>query len=177
MPCAVLVVEDEATLARNIKTYLQRNGYDAETAGSAEEGLAALDSFKPDAVLLDLRLPGMDGLAALARLRASDPSLVVIMITGHGSVEIAVEAMKAGAYDFLTKPVSLSKLKLLLEKALGEARREETLHYHQRRQAATRRAGEPARRVRADARAQEPHRAGDRCGNAPRPTRMRRRSW
>jgi len=136
MPCAVLVVEDEATLARNIKTYLQRNGYDAETAGSAEEGIAAFDRFKPDAVVLDLRLPGMDGLAALARLRASDPSLVVIMLTGHGSVETAVEAMKAGAYDFLTKPVSLSKLTLLLEKALGEARREETLHYHERRQAA-----------------------------------------
>jgi DNA-binding NtrC family response regulator len=135
LPCAVLVVEDEATLARNIKTYLQRNGYDAETAGSAEEGLAAFDRFKPDAVVLDLRLPGMDGLAALARLRASDPSLVVIMLTGHGSVETAVEAMKAGAYDFLTKPVSLSKLTLLLEKALGEARREETLHYHERRQA------------------------------------------
>ena len=136
LPCAVLVVEDEATLARNIKTYLQRNGYDAETAGSAEEGLAAFDRFKPDAVVLDLRLPGMDGLAALARLRASDPSLIVIMLTGHGSVETAVEAMKAGAYDFLTKPVSLSKLTLLLEKALGEARREETLHYHERRQAA-----------------------------------------
>ena len=136
MPCAVLVVEDEATLARNIKTYLQRNGYDAETAGSAEEGLAAFDRFKPDAVVLDLRLPGMDGLAALTRLRASDPSLIVIMLTGHGSVETAVEAMKAGAYDFLTKPVSLSKLTLLLEKAQGEARREETLHYHERRNAA-----------------------------------------
>jgi DNA-binding NtrC family response regulator len=136
LPCAVLVVEDEATLARNIKTYLQRNGYDAETAGSAEEGLAAFDRFKPDAVVLDLRLPGMDGLAALARLRASDPNLIIIMLTGHGSVETAVEAMKAGAYDFLTKPVSLGKLTLLLEKALGEARREETLHYHERCHAA-----------------------------------------
>jgi DNA-binding NtrC family response regulator len=136
LPSAVLVVEDEATLARNIKTYLQRNGYDAETAGSAEEGLAAFDRFKPDAVVLDLRLPGMDGLAALTRLRASDPSLIVIMLTGHGSVETAVEAMKAGAYDFLTKPVSLSKLTLLLEKAQGEARREETLNYHERRNAA-----------------------------------------
>jgi DNA-binding NtrC family response regulator len=108
LPCAVLVIEDEATLARNVKTYLQRNGYDAETAGSAEEGLAAFDRFKPEAVVLDLRLPGMDGLAALARLRALDPNLIVVMLTGHGSVETAVEAMKAGAYDFLTKPVSLS---------------------------------------------------------------------
>ena len=136
MPCAVLVIEDEATLARNVKTYLQRNGYDAETAGSAEEGLAAFDRFKPEAVVLDLRLPGMDGLAALARLRALDPNLIVVMLTGHGSVETAVEAMKAGAYDFLTKPVSLSKLGLLLEKALGEVRRDETLQYHERRNAA-----------------------------------------
>ncbi len=136
MAYAVLMVEDEATLARNVKTYLQRNGYEAETAPSAEEGLRLLDSFKPDAVLLDLRLPGIDGLAALARFRAADPKLTVIMLTGHGTVDTAVEAMKAGAYDFLTKPVSLSKLTLLLEKALGEERREQVLSYHQRRAAA-----------------------------------------
>ncbi len=136
MAYAVLMVEDEATLARNVKTYLQRNGYEAETAPSAEEGLRLLDSFKPDAVLLDLRLPGIDGLAALARFRAADPKLTVIMLTGHGTVDTAVEAMKAGAYDFLTKPVSLSKLTLLLEKALGEERREQALSYHQRRAAA-----------------------------------------
>jgi two-component system response regulator AtoC len=87
-------------------------------------------------VLLDLCLPGMDGLAALARFRAADPKLTVIMITGHGSVETAVEAMKAGAYDFLTKPVALSKLTLLLEKALGDERREQALSYLQRRAAA-----------------------------------------
>ena len=135
MPSAILIVEDEATLARNIKVYLQRNAYEAETADSAEEGLARLDSFKPDAVLLDLRLPGMDGLTALARFRATDPKLSVIMITGHGTVETAVEAMKAGAYDFLTKPISLSKLKLLLEKTLGEQRRDHALSYHQRQAA------------------------------------------
>ena len=135
MPYAVLIVEDEKTLARNITTYLQRNGFEAEAADSAEDGLARLDSFKPDAVLLDLRLPGMDGLAALARFRAADPNVSIIMITGHGSVEMAVEAMKAGAYDFLTKPVSLSKLRMLLEKALGEERKEHALSYYQRRDA------------------------------------------
>jgi len=133
MPHAILIVEDEATLARNIKTYLQRNGYEAEIAASAEDGLARLDGFKPDALLLDLRLPGIDGLAALPRFRAADRKLSIIMITGHGTVETAVEAMKAGAYDFLTKPLSLSKLKLLLEKALGDQRREQALSYHQRR--------------------------------------------
>lgn len=136
MAYAILVVEDEATLARNIAAYLTRSGYDAQVAESGEEGLRVLDSFKPDAVLLDLRLPGMDGLAALERFRAADPNLTVILMTGHGTVETAVEAMKAGAYDFLTKPVSLSKLLLLLQKALGDERREQALSYLQRRAAA-----------------------------------------
>ena len=135
MPPAVLIVEDEATLAANIKTYLLRSGYEAEIAGSAEEGLDLLDSFRPDAVLLDMRLPGMDGLAALGRFRAIDPKLTVVLATGHGTVETAVEAMKAGAYDFLTKPVSLSKLRLVLEKALGDERRAEALSYLERRAA------------------------------------------
>ena len=135
MAHAVLIIEDEATLAANIKTYLLRSGYEAEVAGSAEEGLELLDSFRPDAVLLDMRLPGMDGLAALARLRQIDPKLIVILATGHGTVESAVEAMKTGAYDFLTKPLSLSKLRLVLEKALGDERRAEALSYLERRAA------------------------------------------
>jgi len=132
MPYAVLIVEDEAKLAGNIKTYLKRSGYEAETAASAEDGLARLDDFKPDAVLLDLRLPGMDGLTALAKFRAADARLSIIMVTGHGTVDTAVDAMKAGAYDFLTKPVSLGKLKLLLDKALGDERKEQVRSYHQR---------------------------------------------
>ena len=136
MSAAILIIEDEATLAKNMSQYLARYGHDAMTADTAEAGLAALESFKPDLVLLDFHLPGMDGMAALARLRESAPGLPAIMITGHGTVELAVEAMKAGAYDFLTKPVSLAKLRILVERALGETRREETLSYFQRREAA-----------------------------------------
>jgi len=135
MSFAILIVEDEATLARNIGLYLQRHGFETEIAGSAEEGLQRLDEFKPDAVLLDLRLPDMDGLTALARMRAAESRLLVILITAHGTVETAVEAMKAGAYDFLTKPVALSKLKLLLDKALGEQRRDGALSYYREREA------------------------------------------
>jgi DNA-binding NtrC family response regulator len=135
MTRAVLIVEDEACLAANVRTYLLRQGYEAEIAGSAEQALAMLDSFRPDTVLLDVRLPGMDGLSALKALRAVDSKLTVILTTGHGSVETAVQAMKAGAYDFLMKPVSLGKLKLLLEKATGEERQAETLSYLQRRAA------------------------------------------
>ena len=135
MPGVVLIIEDEATLAKNMGAYLGRYGYEVFTADTAEGGLAELERCRPDLVLLDFHLPGMDGMAALSRLRELLPSVQVIMITGHGTVELAVDAMKAGAYDFLTKPVSLAKLRLLLERALGENRRERALSYYQSRDA------------------------------------------
>ncbi|MBL8488080.1 MAG: sigma-54-dependent Fis family transcriptional regulator [Rhodocyclaceae bacterium] len=136
MARGVLIIEDEATLAKNMCIYLVRTGFDVVTAETAEQGFAELESFKPDIVLLDFRLPGMDGMEALARLRDRAPGIPVIMITGHGTVELAVEAMKAGAYDFLVKPVSLAKLRLLVERALGAERREQALSYYQKREAA-----------------------------------------
>ena len=135
MSHAVLVIEDEAVLAKNILIYLERYGYEVHLAKSAEEGLALLDSVRPDAVLLDFNLPGINGLEALARIHAFDAGIHVLMLTGHGNVEIAVDAMKAGAFDFLTKPVALSKLRLLLDKAIGQARRDSALDYYQKRDA------------------------------------------
>ena len=115
MSTAVLVVEDEPALARNIVAFLSGSGFDARSAASAEEALRELESFRPEAVLLDINLPGMNGLKALGHMREADPRLKVVVMTGHATVEVAVDAMKAGAYDFVTKPVSLSRLKLLLE--------------------------------------------------------------
>jgi DNA-binding NtrC family response regulator len=135
MAAATLIIEDECTLAKNMRTYLERSGFEVQVAASAEEGLQLLESFKPDSVLLDFQLPGMNGLELLGRIREFDPRIKLIMMTGHGSIELAVEAMRAGAYDFLTKPVSLAKLKLLLERALGEERRDEVLSYYQKREA------------------------------------------
>jgi len=132
MAHAVLIIEDEATLAKNMKAYLERHEFEAAVASSAEEGLAKLDAFHPDVVLLDYHLPGMDGLEALARMRERDRGIKVIMLTGHASVRMAVDAMKAGAYDYLNKPVALSELKLLLDKALGEGRLEQELSYYRR---------------------------------------------
>jgi DNA-binding NtrC family response regulator len=94
-----------------------------------------IESFRPDVVLLDFNLPGMDGLKAIALFRDSDPRVRVVMMTGHASVELAVEAMKAGAYDFVTKPISLAKLKLMLEKLAGEERQSEALAYYRSRDA------------------------------------------
>jgi len=135
MSYALLVVEDEPALARNIASYLSSRGYVTRTTGSAEDALRELETFKPDAILLDFNLPGMDGLQAIARFRELDPQARILMMTGHASVDLAVDAMKAGAYDFLTKPVSLSKLCLLLDKLSREERQMEVLAYYQTRDA------------------------------------------
>jgi DNA-binding NtrC family response regulator len=130
---AILIIEDETVLAKNMRTYLERHEYEVECAESAEDGIARLDRFAPDAVVLDFNLPGMDGLQALERIRAQCPATPVIMVTGHGSVETAVEAMKAGALDFLTKPVPLAKLGMLLQRATSERRKDSALAYYRQR--------------------------------------------
>jgi two-component system response regulator AtoC len=135
MSHAVLIIEDEATLAKNMKKYLEQHGFEVRVVPSAEEGLAQLDEYKPDVILLDFHLPGMNGLEALAQIRSRDSQTRLVMITGEGSVQLAVDAMKAGAYDYLSKPVALSELKLLLEKALGQDRIEQAFSYYQEREA------------------------------------------
>ncbi len=129
---AILVIEDETTLAKNIVAYLRRAGYDADHAPDAEQGLARIETFRPDVIVLDYNLPGMDGLAALRSIRGADANIKVIMLTGHGSVRIAVEAMKASAFDYLTKPVVLSELKALIAKAIDDERRDEAIAHGQR---------------------------------------------
>jgi len=135
MSHAVLIIDDEETLAKNIRLYLTRHGYEARTASSGEEGLAVLDHFNPDLVLLDVQLPGMDGLETLRCIRTAARHVKVVMMTAHGGVQAAVEAMKAGAYDYLTKPLALSEVKLLLDTAVGQERLEGALAYYQNRQA------------------------------------------
>ena len=132
---AILIIEDEPILAKNIRAYLQRHGYEARVAESAEAGLTALDEFSPDAVLADYNLPGMDGLALLSELKRRDPRANVIMMTGHGSIQIAVDAMKRGAADFLGKPVALDELKLVLERVLSHRQLEGALEYYREREA------------------------------------------
>ena len=133
MSLSVLLIEDETTLAKNICAFLVRYDYDVRIATTAEAGLAELDAFKPDIIVLDFNLPGMNGLEALTKIRAIDSQIKVIMITAHGSIDLAVEAMQAGAYHFITKPIALGKLRLMLEKAIQDQRRDQALSYYQRK--------------------------------------------
>lgn len=133
MSHAILIIEDEAVLAKNIRIYFERAGYEVRAAHSAEEGLRQLDIFKPDLVLLDYQLPGMNGIEMLTELRRIDPAIQVVMITGQGSVDLAVEAMKLGAADFLTKPVILEKMRLLVEKLFSKEQTEQVLSYYRNR--------------------------------------------
>ncbi|MCZ6884962.1 MAG: sigma 54-interacting transcriptional regulator, partial [Alphaproteobacteria bacterium] len=137
MSYAVLIIEDEETLARNILRYLERAGYEARVANDGKSGLRLFESFKPDVVLLDLRLPDLDGVEILKRIRATDETIKVLMMTAHGTVVNAVKAMKAGAHDYLTKPIVLSDLKRVLERTIGDEQVKGTLSYYLRRAGGT----------------------------------------
>ena len=130
MAYAALIIEDEQSLARNIRDYLEVEGFDARVCSDGESGLQLLDEFHPDLVVLDLRLPGMGGLDVLRQLKARAGNIKVIMLTAHGSVQTAVEAVKLGAYEYLAKPVVLSELKRVIDRAVDEERTAVTLSYY-----------------------------------------------
>ncbi len=144
MSHGILIIEDEPTLAKNIKLYLERYDYDVRIALDGRHGLQEIDHFKPDLVLLDLQLPDRNGLEILAEIKKMDPSIKVIMMTAHGNVETAVDAMKAGASDFLSKPLVLKELKALLDKVIGLSRLEGALSYYQEKESCQDLIGESA---------------------------------
>ncbi|HEY8909094.1 MAG TPA: sigma-54 dependent transcriptional regulator [Desulfosporosinus sp.] len=114
----ILILDDEEALRAIIAQRLQRKGYEILEAGTAEEGLCLLKVTLIDAVLLDIQLPDGDGLILLPKIKQLQPDLQVVMLTGNGSIESAIEAMKLGAYDYLTKPCNLAELEITLQKAL-----------------------------------------------------------
>jgi len=125
----VLIVEDEALLARNVKTYLERRDYKVAIADSLRTALTHYQELQPDAVLIDQNLPDGVGMDLIRKIRAGDRATKLVMITAHGNVETAVEAMKAGANDYLTKPVGLDEIALLLEKLFAQTQLENSLSY------------------------------------------------
>jgi two-component system nitrogen regulation response regulator NtrX len=118
----ILIVDDEKNIRSSLEGILKDEGYRVRGVSSAEEFLKQVASATPDLVILDVWLPGMDGLQALEEVRRSHPALPVIMISGHSTVEAAVRATKLGAYDFLEKPPTLEKTLLTVKNALEHFR-------------------------------------------------------
>ena len=111
----VLIVDDHVASAEGLKEYIQEWGHEAGCAAGAEEALAVMETWRPDAVVCDLRMePGSGGIDLLRTVRASDPWIGFIMLTGHGTIEDAVKSIREGAFDFLTKPVDLERLRMLI---------------------------------------------------------------
>jgi DNA-binding NtrC family response regulator len=133
----VLVVDDERTLARSIKAYLIESGYEAEVAEDTDAALDMLERLRPDVVVADVRLPGASGsgMEMLRRIREFDPATQVIMMTAYGTIEGAVEAVKLGAFDYLTKPVDLEALRMLVDRARESALLRQELSYYRERAA------------------------------------------
>lgn len=130
MKFTILVVDDEKNIREGLAEYLRMEGYELKTAADGREGFAAVETGEVDLVITDLRMPAMSGGELLRQVGARYPSVPVIVLTGHGTVEDAVDAMRNGAYDFITKPVNLDHLSLLVKRALERrelARRNEEL--------------------------------------------------
>src|SRR5690625_836063 len=119
----VLVVDDEAALREALSLRIEDWGYRVRTASDVEEAERKIDEERPDMVLTDVVMPGSSGLDLLRRLRRRDAELPVIVMTAHGSIDVAVDAMKEGALDFLTKPLSNETLRALLDATAADLRR------------------------------------------------------
>ena len=132
----ILVVDDEPASRNGLQELLTLWGYGVTAAADGQEALELAGSSSPDLVIADLVMPGIDGLELLSRLRRNVPTAAVVFLTGQGSIETAVQAIKDGAYDYLTKPVDPTRLQLLLDRALerSEAARELRLLRRQLRQ-------------------------------------------
>src|SRR5919106_4450925 len=120
MKSRILVIDDEAAIRDSLKMILEYEDYEFVGASSGPDGVAAVQRERPDLVLLDIKMPGMDGMEVLRKLRSLDDTLPVVMISGHGTTATAVEAVKSGAVDFLDKPLSSERVIVTLHNALKQ---------------------------------------------------------
>src|SRR6187455_2165527 len=118
----ILVIDDEAAIRDSLRMTLEYEGYDFIGAATGQEGLAMAERESPDLVLLDVKMPGMDGLEVLDRLHAMNETLPVIVVSGHGTISTAVEATKKGAFDFIEKPFASDRVLVSVRNALDQRR-------------------------------------------------------
>src|SRR5919106_2846383 len=120
MKSRILVIDDEAAIRDSLKMILEYEDYEFVGASSGPDGVAIVQRERPDLVLLDIKMPGMDGMEVLRKLRALDETLPVVMISGHGTTSTAVDAIKSGAIDFLDKPLSSERVIVTLQNVLKQ---------------------------------------------------------
>jgi two-component system, NtrC family, response regulator AtoC len=122
----ILVVDDEHLIRWSLEQNLKKQGYEVLTAGNGEEALRLVREEQPDLMLLDIQLPGITGLEVLEKVKEIDEDIIVIMVTAHGGLETAVNAMRLGAYDYINKPFNLDEMAIVIKKALetSDLRRE-----------------------------------------------------
>ena len=106
----ILLVDDEVVFANNLFKLLSKRGYDAAVVYSGADAADIVEEKEFDVIVLDMKMPGMDGIATLKEIKKKMPSVEVVILTGHGSVESGIEGMQLGAFDFLMKPVSIDDL-------------------------------------------------------------------
>ncbi len=121
----ICIIDDAPAILHSLSSILEDEGYQVIVANNGVEGLSLVRSDSPDLVILDIWMPEMDGLETLKRLRAQFPGILVVMMSGHGSIETAVKATKLGAYDYLEKPLDLEKITILVRHALHQRKLEE----------------------------------------------------
>ena len=122
MKSRILVIDDEAAIRDSLRMILEYEGYEFFGAATGQDGLTIAERESPDLVFLDIKMPGMDGLETLQRLRAADEALPVVMISGHATVTTAVEATKLGAFDFIEKPLASERVLVTIRNALDRSR-------------------------------------------------------
>jgi two-component system nitrogen regulation response regulator NtrX len=126
---SVLIVDDEPSIVQSLSGLLSDEGYKVSTAFNGHDALKVIDSDSPDLVLLDIWMPGLDGIETLKEIKKYNPHIQVIIITGHGTIETAVKATKLGAFDLVEKPLSIDKIILTINNALNFRRLEEENKY------------------------------------------------
>ncbi len=113
----ILLVDDEVAFTANMSKLLSRRGYDVSAVNDGESAVRAIEDEEYDVAMLDLRMPGMDGIAALKVMKRKRPLMEVIILTGHGSVETGIQGMNIGAFDYAMKPIQISELQEKIDEA------------------------------------------------------------